>query len=274
MLWSCQGSIIGRLAESWQSATYSEVVGTWLCGIQITLIWRRFVMSEWVWTTDVHLSERSFNRCWETLRQSDGGGVGKWCSQISSSSNCWRAADTANRWLLDGKIWVLNQSGLLKVGITFQNPDDQLSNPTVQRGGGVIAQVMDDRHVTRRGSFSGSKKGWLGWSKITVHMTCHCRNAKLLSLTVLAMDRRFIYLMVMMINDWERKPAQVDRNFHELADSGRQIGDHHPWHDWSPPSLRVGVCYGDTGGLASPAVTGIVQRSRTCPSSAPPWLWT
>ncbi|MEF2571356.1 MAG: ATP-binding cassette domain-containing protein, partial [Streptococcus salivarius] len=41
---------------------------------------------------------------------------------------------------------------LLKVGITFQNPDDQLFNPTVQREvEWSVAQVMDDRDtITRR----------------------------------------------------------------------------------------------------------------------------
>ncbi len=53
---------------------------------------------------------------------------------------------------IDGKIlMILNQSKVTEVGITFQNPDDQLFNPTVQREvEWSVARVMDD-HDTLRG---------------------------------------------------------------------------------------------------------------------------
>ncbi len=47
---------------------------------------------------------------------------------------------------------------LLKVGITFQNPDDQLFNPTVQREGVEVAQVMDDRDTITRRALAALKR--------------------------------------------------------------------------------------------------------------------
>lgn len=67
---------------------------------------------------------------------------------------------------------------LLKVGITFQNPDDQLFNPTVQREvEWSVAQVMDDHDTITRRALAALKE--LAWmiKQLKVHMTCHCRNA-------------------------------------------------------------------------------------------------
>ena len=48
---------------------------------------------------------------------------------------------------------------LLKVGITFQNPDDQLFNPTVQREvEWSVAQVMDDHDTITRRALAALKR--------------------------------------------------------------------------------------------------------------------
>ena len=99
---------------------------------------------------------------------------------------------------------------LLKVGITFQNPDDQLFNPTVQRevewSLAALKRVgLDDKIAESPYDLSLSER-------------------KLLSVaTVLAVDPA-IYLFdePMMSLDWESR-RKLTEIFHQLADSGHQV---------------------------------------------------
>ena len=114
---------------------------------------------------------------------------------------------------------------LLKVGITFQNPDDQLFNPTVQREvEWSVAQVMDDHDTITRRALAALKRVGLDDKTAESPYDLSLSERKLLSVaTVLAVDPA-IYLFdePMMSLDWESR-RKLTAIFHELADSGHQV---------------------------------------------------
>ena len=114
---------------------------------------------------------------------------------------------------------------LLKVGITFQNPDDQLFNPTVQREvEWSVAQVMDDHDTITRRALAALKRVGLDDKTAESPYDLSLSERKLLSVaTVLAVDPA-IYLFdePMMSLDWESR-RKLTAIFHQLADSGHQV---------------------------------------------------
>lgn len=114
---------------------------------------------------------------------------------------------------------------LLKVGITFQNPDDQLFNPTVQREvEWNVAQVMDDHDTITRRALAALKRVGLDDKTAESPYDLSLSERKLLSVaTVLAVDPA-IYLFdePMMSLDWESR-RKLTAIFHQLADSGHQV---------------------------------------------------
>ena len=114
---------------------------------------------------------------------------------------------------------------LLKVGITFQNPDDQLFNPTVQREvEWSVAQVMDDHDTITRRALAALKRVGLDDKTAESPYDLSLSERKLLSVaTVLAVDPA-IYLFdePMMSLDWESR-RKLTAIFHQLADSFESV---------------------------------------------------
>ena len=146
---------------------------------------------------------------------------------------------------------------LLKVGITFQNPDDQLFNPTVQREvEWNVAQVIDDHDTITRRALAALKRVGLDDKTAESPYDLSLSERKLLSVaTVLAVDPA-IYLFdePMMSLDWESR-RKLTAIFHQLADSGHQVVTITMTWIGSPPSLSRCMLW-NTGSLASLAVHG------------------
>lgn len=114
---------------------------------------------------------------------------------------------------------------LRQVGITFQNSDDQLFNPTVQREvEWSVAQVTDDRDKIATQALNALVRVGLDARIAENPYDLSLSERKLLSVaTVLAVDPA-IYLFdePMMSLDWESR-RKLTAIFHELADSGHQV---------------------------------------------------
>ena len=133
---------------------------------------------------------------------------------------------------------ILNQvRKVLKVGITFQNPDDQLFNPDRSTRGGVECRaVMDDHDTITRRALAALKRVGLDDKIAESPYDLSLSERKLLSVaTVLAVDPA-IYLFdePMMSLDWESR-RKLTAIFHELADSGHQVVTI-TIHGWVAPS--------------------------------------
>ena len=121
---------------------------------------------------------------------------------------------------------LIPQTGVIKIdGENFQNPDDQLFNPTVQREvEWNVAQVMDDHDTITRRALAALKRVGLDDKTAESPYDLSLSERKLLSVaTVLAVDPA-IYLFdePMMSLDWESR-RKLTAIFHQLADSGHQV---------------------------------------------------
>ena len=82
---------------------------------------------------------------------------------------------------------------LLKVGITFQNPDDQLFNPTVQREvEWSVAQVMDDHDTITRRALAALKRVGLDDKAAESPYDLSLSERKLLSVATVLADRKSV----------------------------------------------------------------------------------
>ena len=114
---------------------------------------------------------------------------------------------------------------LLKVGITFQNPDDQLFNPTVQREvEWSVAQVMDDHDTITRRALAALKRVGLDDKTAESPYDLSLSERKLLSVaTVLAVDPAIYLFDEPMIGLDPHAIKELKNVFLELKQAGSSI---------------------------------------------------